>query len=461
MLVVNNEDTIAAIATPAGEASIGIVRISGNRAIGAVDGLFRSRRGSSLAAASTHTVHYGWVHNADNGQVIDEALVIVMRAPRSYTREDVVEIQCHGGSQSVQLILDAVLTRGVRFAQPGEFTRRAFLNGRIDLTQAEAVLDIIKAKTELSMRAGLNHLQGRFSSQIRLVRESLVNVLAEVEAHIDFSDEEIGQLRQSRVLAQLEDIQEKLRRFIDDSRVGRFLREGARVVICGCPNVGKSSLLNALLRQERSIVTPIAGTTRDTIEAMVDMRGIPVRLFDTAGILKPRNIIEKKAMRMSARAISLAHVLLAVFDGSRILAPKDMQFARAMQKKGALAVINKSDKRERIDSGVIAKMFGSSIHVCARRGDNIDKLEDAILDRIRGKTKIEDLVVLANLRHVQKLKAALHAVLRAGKSSQDKLSLEFVAEDLRQGCGELDDITGECFSEDVIERIFAGFCVGK
>ncbi|MDD5166249.1 MAG: tRNA uridine-5-carboxymethylaminomethyl(34) synthesis GTPase MnmE, partial [Candidatus Omnitrophica bacterium] len=284
-------DTIAAISTPPGESGIGIVRLSGKRALVIADEIFVSKDGGKVPGFKTYTTHYGWI--TQNAKVIDEVILTVMRAPRSYTKEDVVEINCHGGIVAMRAVLDLVLTKGCRLSLPGEFTKRAFLNGRIDLVQAEAVLDIIRAKTDSALRIGTEQLRGTLSGKINKLRQILLEMLVGIEANIDFPDEEITGVNLKRTLQKLNEINGILKEILDTARCGRIMREGIHVVICGKPNVGKSSLLNALLKQERSIVTPVAGTTRDTIEEVIDIKGLPVRIVDTAGILEPRDLIEK------------------------------------------------------------------------------------------------------------------------------------------------------------------------
>ncbi|MFA4993669.1 MAG: tRNA uridine-5-carboxymethylaminomethyl(34) synthesis GTPase MnmE, partial [Candidatus Omnitrophota bacterium] len=294
MLIDNLEDTIAAISTAVGEGSVGIVRLSGQNALAIADEVFAGKRNLKPSEFKTYTMHYGRIVCA--GEVIDEVILTIMRAPHSYTREDVVEINCHGGIVALRKVLDLVLERGCRLALPGEFTRRAFLNGRIDLAQAEAVIDIIRAKTDSALKVSLEQLKGGLSKEINKIRQGLLNILVVLEANIDFPEEELKQQDMVAISQNLAGVRTRLNGLLESAKAGRILRDGIQVVICGRPNVGKSSLLNALLKKERSIVTPIAGTTRDSIEEMIDVKGIPVRIVDTAGILKPRDLVEKKAV---------------------------------------------------------------------------------------------------------------------------------------------------------------------
>ena len=335
MLLQNDSDTIAAIATPSGEAGIAIIRISGRDALSVADRVFLPADGEKPSSFPGYSLNYGWIvadGDSGGGRPVDEVLLGVMRAPRSYTREDVVEINCHGGAFSVRRILDLLLKNGCRLAAPGEFTKRAFLNGRIDLAQAEAVMEVIGAKTEAASRSGIMQLKGGLSSRITPLRAALLDLLAGLEATIDFPEEEAYAGTPASVTAGLEKIIKGIRSLIETSRCGIPLSEGASVVICGRPNTGKSSLLNALLKKERSIVTPLAGTTRDTVEETVDIKGIPVRLIDTAGIKEPDDIVEKKAVLRSRRYIDSGDLVILLFDGGKKLGPVDKALIRKKNK---------------------------------------------------------------------------------------------------------------------------------
>jgi tRNA modification GTPase len=456
-------DTIAAISTCVGESGIGIVRLSGKESLTIADRVFRPKDGARPSTFATYTVHYGWViDRARAGRVIDEALLTVMRAPRSYTKEDVVEINCHGGSTAVRSVLDAVLDCGARLASPGEFTRRAFLNGRIDLAQAEAVLDAIRAKTDAALSTSLQQLKGALSKEIGLTRGRLIEVLAGLEATIDFPEEDITPVDLARMRQALRDCQERLRLLIESAHFGRILREGANVVICGRPNVGKSSLLNALVRQERSIVTHIAGTTRDTIEEVMGIRGIPVTIVDTAGIIEPRDLIERKAIARARDYIRRADVVVLVFDGARRLCADDTMFMRRLKGKKTLAVINKIDVKQRIQEDTVRRHFDRVIAVSAKSGKNIEALEDAIAGIIEVNRKVQfESPVVTNVRHAASLRSSQKFIAQALVSLDNTVSPECISEDVKAALSCLDEITGEKCSDDVLERIFSEFCIGK
>ncbi|MCK9603918.1 MAG: tRNA uridine-5-carboxymethylaminomethyl(34) synthesis GTPase MnmE [Candidatus Omnitrophica bacterium] len=456
----DSNDTIAAISTPPGESGIGIVRLSGKRALAIVDEIFASKDGEKASGFKTYTTHYGWI--MQNAKVIDEVILTVMRAPRSYTKEDIVEINCHGGIVAMRAVLDLVLMKGCRLSLPGEFTKRAFLNGRIDLVQAEAVLDIIRAKTDSALRIGTEQLRGTLSGKINKLRQILLEMLAGIEANIDFPDEDITGVHLKRTLQKLNEINGTLKEILDTARCGRIMREGIHVVICGKPNVGKSSLLNALLKQERSIVTPVAGTTRDTIEEVIDIKGLPVRIVDTAGILEPRDLIEKKAVERAKRFIHLADLVLLLFDASRRLDKEDQALIRKLKKKPAIAIINKIDLKEKIEKEKVLKNFKCVIELSAKKLKNIGLLEEAIVNLVyHGRVSSPESVLVSNLRHIEKIREAQKLIEETAKSLDNKLSLEFVAEGIKATLVYFDGILGKRFSEELLDKIFSDFCIGK
>jgi len=463
-------DTIAAISTPPGESGIGIVRISGKDALSIADKIFVSKDAKRPSAFKTYTTHYGWItanrtpdtNDPRPNNVIDEVILTVMRSPKSYTKEDVVEINCHGGAIALRRVLDLVLEQGCRLAEPGEFTKRAFLNGRIDLVQAEAVLDIIQAKCVSALEAGIRQLRGDLSKEIKKSRDGLLEILSILEANIDFPEEEIASADMSEISRRLKKIDNVFKAILENSDYGRILRDGINVVICGRTNVGKSSLLNALLKQERSIVTSIAGTTRDTIEEFINIKGIPVKIVDTAGIIKPRNFVEKKAIQRSKKYMESADLIILLFDGSRRLTREDMVFIRRLSKRNTLAVINKIDLKEKIKRGIITDKFGSVIDISAKKNININLLEDAVADFVyNGKVSAQESIIVTNLRHIEKIKAAHRHITNALNSLDNKLSIEFVAQDIRDALLYMDEILGKSFTEDMLQRIFSEFCIGK
>lgn len=456
----NFEDTISAISTAQGEGGIGIVRLSGDKALTIADKIFIPVGKEKPSEFKSYTVHYGKV--CDNGKVIDEAIVTLMRKPRSYTREDVVEINCHGGLLALGKVLDLTLKHGARLAAPGEFTKRAFLNGRIDLAQAEAVIDIIRAKTDSALKVSLGQLSGGLSQEIDKIRKKLLDILVSLEANIDFPEEDIQEQGIKEINKGLAVVLLALNKLLEGSSCGRILREGIHVVICGRPNVGKSSLLNALLKKERSIVTPVAGTTRDTIEEMLDIKGIPVKIVDTAGILKARDLIEKKAILRSREHIKLADLIIILFDASHKLNAEDRKLIKEVKNKKVIAVINKIDLKARIEKDQIGKLFPKVVRLCAKKSKNINFLEDAIAEFVyQGKLSTPEFTLVSNLRHIQALKAAKKSIEQTQITLAGKLPLELIAQGLKDACVDLDRILGRSFPEELINRIFTDFCIGK
>lgn len=455
-------DTIVAISTPIGEGGIGIVRISGPQALSIADKIFLSRDGVKPSSFKTYTVHYGWVVKNAKRDIIDEVILTVMRSPRSYTKEDIVEVNCHGGIIPTRAILELVVEEGARLAEPGEFTKRAFLNGRINLSEAEAVLDIIRAKTEMGLKVSIAQLKGGLSREINKIRNGLLNALSNIEAAIDFPEEGLNALNAQEVYRELKKSEGQLRLLLEGSKRGRILREGLHVVICGRPNVGKSSLLNALLKKERSIVTPVAGTTRDSIEEVIDIKGIPVRIVDTAGILEPRDLIEKKAVSRAKEHIADASLVLLLFDGSRGISKEDEGLIRKLKNKQVIAIINKVDLKQKIQKHRIEKAFPRPIELSAKKFKNINLLEDSISDLVfKGALPADNSVMVTNVRQANLMKRCEKLVAQALTSLDNKLSWEFVVLDLKEALRQLDDLLGRDFSDELLGRIFSEFCIGK
>lgn len=460
MLNLNLTDTIAAIATPIGDGGIGIVRLSGKDALAIADKIFISKDKKKSSEFKTYTTHYGVV--ADKAKIIDEVILTVMRSPRSYTKEDIIEINCHGGIVALRAVLDLVLANGARLAESGEFTRRAFLNGRIDLSQAEAVLDIIKAKTDSALKIGIQQLKGSLSLEINKIRKDLLEMLSALEANIDFPEEDLTAPGLQRIKHGLDEVNKKFSLLLDTSARGRIMREGIKVVICGKPNVGKSSLLNALLKQERSIVTPIAGTTRDTIEEIIDIKGIPVRIVDTAGIIEPRDLAEKKALRRSRESIDSAELVLLLFDGSRRLSREDRELISRLKRKTVIAIINKADLKQRIEKNTLLKDFTRLIEVSAKKLKNINLLEEEIVNSVyAGRVNAAEPVIVANLRHIGSLREVQKFIAEATDSLDNRLPPEFTAQGIKEALSKLDGILGKRFSEGLLDKIFGEFCIGK
>jgi len=455
----NLQDTIAAISTATGEGGIGIVRLSGKESLAVASKIFVGLDKKKPVQFKSYSMHYGKIVDAD--RIIDEVILTVMRGPKSYTRQDVVEINCHGGRLSLGKILELTLKHGCRLAGPGEFTQRAFLNGRIDLAQAEAVIDIIRAKTDSALKISLGQLSGSLSKEINKIRQGLLDILVILEASIDFPEEGTHKDR-AGLLFSLKAIDVELNALLSSASSGRILREGLHVVICGKPNVGKSSLLNALLKKERSIVTPVAGTTRDTIEDVLDIKGIPVRIVDTAGIFKSRDLIEKKAIKRSKEQIKLADLVIILFDYNRKLDQEDRELIKTVKNKNAIAVINKIDLKARLDKNEISGIFSRVVELAAKTGKNLNRLENTIYDFVyQGKLLTPELMLVSNLRHIQALRDAQKLVSQAKLFLADELSDEYITQNLKDACVYLDKILGKSFSEDLLDRIFTDFCIGK
>ncbi len=453
------EDTIAAIATPSGAGGIGIVRMSGKEALSIAESVFRSKNSTKLSEAKGFTVHYGWIFQ-DSDDIIDEVLVTIMRCPKSYTGEDVVEIGCHGGWAVVRMVLDIVLTAGARLAEPGEFTKRAFLNGRIDLAQAEAVLDIIRAKTETFVRVSQNQLKGQLSQEIESIRSQLMSVYTTLEALINFPEDDIEPQAHDDIYKRIEEQKELIEKLLSNSNNGRLLKEGIRVVLCGKPNVGKSSLLNVLLKHQRAIVTDIAGTTRDIIEEEAQIKGIPLNLVDTAGILKPRDLIEEEAIKRSYLSIANADLVLLILDNSTPIEEQDKLLIEKLKERNVIVVINKYDLPSQVATASIS--FERVVKVCAIKRQGIDELEDTIVKAVwQGETISTQGVFISNLRHIQTLKQAVVELGAACGLMDEALSIEFISEHIKTAVNQLDAVLGRNIDEDLLESIFSEFCIGK
>ncbi|MBN1526695.1 MAG: tRNA uridine-5-carboxymethylaminomethyl(34) synthesis GTPase MnmE [Candidatus Omnitrophica bacterium] len=458
------EDTIVAVSTPVGEGGIGIVRLSGRDALRIADSLFVPKDGGRPSAYDTYTVHYGHIVDQEIAdEPIDEVILTVMRAPRSYTREDVVEINCHGGIQAVRRVLDLALRYGGRVAEPGEFTKRAFLNGRIDLVQAEAVLDVIKAKTESSLKAAIDQLEGGLSDTVNGIRESVIGIASHVEALIDFPEEEID-IAADSLVKRCEAAVTALQKLIDTFAHGMVLREGVLAVICGKPNVGKSSLMNLLLKRDRVIVTPVPGTTRDAVEEMINLKGIPVRLVDTAGIAETADVVEREGVKRSKRYLDRADLALQVFDSSSAIGDEDAAIARLTFGKKRISVLNKCDlPRITARADIEALCKGSAVvEISVLRKERMESLEKAIIDAVwSGEYDRSDGTVVANARHKELLDKAFRNMISVTKALKEGLSPELAAVDLREAIHNLGLIVGRSVSDDILDTIFNEFCIGK
>jgi len=455
-------DTIAAISTPVGQGGIGIVRISGPQSLEIADNIFRPKKASSPSTSRHASLSYGHIINPADNSIMDEALLAIMRSPNSYTKEDVVEINCHGGMISVRKTLEAVLAQGARLADPGEFTKRAFLNGRINLTQAEAVFDVITARTEESMRIALEQLQGGLSEKLRDIREKLINTCAFAEAYIDFPEDGIETGTALQFRGQLTEIKKEIDDLSNTFQEARFFRDGLSVAIVGRPNVGKSSLLNLLLNKERAIVTDLPGTTRDLIEDYLNINGLPIRIMDTAGIRNSEELVEKEGIRRSINAINNADFVIALMDGSEPLKKDDFQLMELISGKKAVVVINKSDLPVKLSLDAIAKKGREYLRLSALSGEGIDALKSLIFNsNLRNWNEEREGVVVSNIRHKTALDKASSSLETAiGLLSSDQ-PLEFFSIELRDTLDNLGEITGMVTTEDILDKIFSTFCIGK
>jgi tRNA modification GTPase len=459
------DDTIAAIATPLGEGGLAVIRISGAQALAVADKIFApaGKHSAKPSAATTHTIHYG--HVVRDGKTIDEVLVSVMRAPRTFTREDVVELTCHGGVLPSKMVLDAALAAGARMAEPGEFTKRAFLNGRIDLAQAEAVADLIHSRTELALSAANEQLAGKLSQRINELREDMMKTLAHVEAYIDFPEEDIAEETLDQLLARLQHGVDFMNELLRTANEGQILRRGIRAAIIGRPNAGKSSLLNQLLGHDRAIVSPIPGTTRDTIEETANIRGVPVVFIDTAGLREARDEIEVEGIRRSRESFQKAEFILHVFDASEPLTDEDKNYLTEFAGKKRIFVRNKIDlpsKLDLADKSQITNHKSEIIDVCCLSGKGIESLKDAIKNLVwSGEIKNEMLQVMINSRHQDALNRARAATERTIEALRSGASLDLAALDLRIAVNAVGEIVGKTTTEDLLDMIFGQFCIGK
>ena len=511
------DDTIAAIATPLGEGGLAVIRLSGSEALAVADKSFVPVGKSSVrpSAAPTHTIHYGKI--VRDGRTVDEVLLSVMRTPRTFTREDVVEVTCHGGILAAKLVLDALLENGARLAEPGEFTQRAFLNGRIDLTQAEAVMDLIHARTELSLAAANEQLAGKLSQRINQLRDEMMKTLAHIEAHIDFPDEDISPDTRHQLLSRLELGVAFMDELLQTANEGQILRRGVRAAIIGRPNAGKSSLLNQLLGHDRAIVSPIPGTTRDTIEETANIRGLPVVFVDTAGLREAGDALEEEGIRRSRETVARAELVLHVFDTSEPFTAEDDSYLKQFEHKKRIVVRNKIDlpvklilPRELIENAatpepkhlltpsrspragegarLVRRSLGEGgragegsqpyasetglesvptqgsavVDVCSLMGQGIEALKEAIRNLVwGGEIKAEMLQAMINSRHQDALRRGREATVRTIGALRSDLTLELVAIDLRIAVNAVGEVVGKTATEDLLDSIFSQFCIGK
>jgi tRNA modification GTPase len=476
------DDTICAVATPAGEGGVGIVRVSGSQAFPIAENIVRLRCGKSLSEIKPYQLYLGkflWDQfraqgtvEQDSSVVLDEVLVVIMRGPRSYTGEDVVEVHGHGGPLIVRAICEALTQAGARIAEPGEFTKRAFLNGRLDLTQAEAVLDTIQANSLHSLKLAQEHLQGGLSGVIQDHRDALVKLLAHVEAGMDFGEEDIQFIEQKELIDKLGNMVGAIEKLVDSAQEGRIIREGVRTVILGRPNVGKSSLLNAILDVDRAIVSQIPGTTRDVLEESVTVEGVMIRLFDTAGLRETTNELEQEGMTRAEAAIKQADVLVMAFDQSQALTEQDVDFIKQYSQKPRVMILNKHDLPPKVslkDFQAIVRQYETHneqatefVQACAVTGEGIDQVKRTIKKLTVGhRYEAGDSVLVSRLRHKVLLQQAAEALHNALTAIDDTQSAECLALELRMALSALGEIVGTVTNEDILDQIFREFCIGK
>jgi tRNA modification GTPase len=457
-----DDDTICAISTPVGEGGIGVIRLSGSRSLEIIDRCFRNPQGRVLSEFSSHTVHYGTFRDS-RGKTLDQVVGVYYQGPKSYTGEDVVEISAHGGAKVLREILGVLTEGGARQAEPGEFTKRAFLNGRMDLAQAEAVLDLIRAKTELAREQAFRQLQGEFSGQIRKLRESLLKIAAHLEAYVDFPEDDIEVYSQPEFITRLNETLAKISALIDSFGRGMILKEGILCVIAGRPNVGKSSLLNALLDRDRAIVTDIPGTTRDALEEQLEIGGLLVRIVDTAGIRQGAEGIENMGIERTRRYMADAQLVLWVLDASVGVAEEDRQIFEEIRKKKYILVVNKVDLPEGPDRSVFGGVSSNSspVFISVKRREGLKDLENRILETVFAGGLEAESAGVTRLRHKEALEKCRESLLKAKEGLEKKLSLEFIAFDFREAMDRLGEIVGEIYTEDLLDVVFREFCIGK
>lgn len=457
----NLNDTIAAISTAIGEAGIAIVRMSGDDSINIIDKIFVSASGTKMSEAENRKFLYG--HICDGDKKIDEVLVVKMKGPHSYTAEDIVEIHCHGGVVSVKRILNLILSKGARLAEKGEFTKRGFLNGRIDLTQAEAVIDLIKAKTDISFDLGLNQLGGALSEVLNKLKDELVSMQALIVANIDFPDEDIEDAAYNDLLDRSNKILDKMDKLIENSKNSRLLRDGINTVILGKPNVGKSSLLNGLLKYDRAIVTDIAGTTRDVIEDYINLDGVLLKISDTAGIRETEDEVEKIGVNIAREKLKDADLVIAIFDISRDFDQDDKEILKLIENKKHIIILNKDDLEQKISDDEIEKYFKDDyLRLSVMENESVMKVEKLIIDLFfDGELQISSDTVLSNLRHINALRKAKKELLEVNESLNKRVFLDLIEVDLENVIAHISEITGTITTEDILDRVFSDFCIGK
>lgn len=456
-------DTITSISTPMGEGAIGIVRLSGPQAIEIGDILYKGKK--KLSEVETHTINYGHIIDPETNETVEEVMVSVLRAPKTFTREDIIEINCHGGILTINRILELTMTYGARMAEPGEYTKRAFLNGRIDLSQAEAVMDFIRSKTDRASKVAMNQIEGRLSDLIKKQRQSILEILAQVEVNIDYPEyDDVEDATTDFLLEQSKRIKEEINQLLETGAQGKIMREGLSTVIVGRPNVGKSSMLNNLIQDNKAIVTEVAGTTRDVLEEYVNVRGVPLRLVDTAGIRDTEDIVEKIGVERSRKALSEADLILFVLNNNEPLTEDDQTLFEVIKNEDVIVIINKTDLEQRLDVSELREMIGDMplIQTSMLKQEGIDELEIQIKDLFfGGEVQNQDMTYVSNSRHISLLKQARQSIQDAIDVAESGIPMDMVQIDLTRTWEILGEILGESASDELIDQLFSQFCLGK
>lgn len=456
-------DTITSISTPMGEGAIGIVRLSGPQAVEIADKLYKGKH--LLNDVPSHTINYGHIIDPESKEVIEEVMVSVLRAPKTFTREDIIEINCHGGILTINRVLELTMTYGARMAEPGEFTKRAFLNGRIDLSQAEAVMDFIRSKTDRASKVAMNQIEGRLSDLIKKQRQSILEILAQVEVNIDYPEyDDVEDATTEFLLEQSKEIKQEINRLLDTGAQGKIMREGLSTVIVGKPNVGKSSMLNNLIQDNKAIVTEVAGTTRDVLEEYVNVRGVPLRLVDTAGIRETEDIVEKIGVERSRKALSQADLILFVLNNNEALTQEDYTLYEVVKNEDVIVIVNKMDLEQNIDINEVKDMIGDTplIQTSMLKQEGIDELEIQIRDLFfGGEVQNQDITYVSNSRHISLLKQARQTIQDAIDAAESGVPMDMVQIDLTRTWEILGEIIGETASDELIDQLFSQFCLGK
>ena len=448
-------DTIAAISTALGVGAISIIRVSGPESIPIVNKVFREK---DLSKVSSHTIHYG--HIIDNNEIIDEVLVTIMKSPKTFTTEDIVEINSHGGIATTNKVLELLLTNGARLAEPGEFTKRAFLNGRIDLIEADGIMNLIEAKTDKARKLSINQLNGTVTNNIKFLREKLVSIISNIEVNIDYPEyEDIEVVTSEKIKPAIIEVKNKLKELIKKSNDGKIINEGINVGIVGRPNVGKSSLLNTLLEEEKAIVTDIEGTTRDIVEGTISLNGILLNLIDTAGIRETENIVEKIGVEKSKEIIEKSDLIILILNNNEPLKKEDIDLLELIQNKKHIILINKNDLNRKID---IKKINEEYIPISIKDRTGIEELKQKIIELFNlGSLETEDLTYLSDARSISLLKKSLSYIEESLKSIEQEAPIDIVEINLKDVWESLGEIIGETYKEELIDELFQRFCLGK